>query len=135
MTLYETTVVLDSMLKPDDMKNLADRITNFISNNGGEIVRIDDWGKRRLAYEIKKKQYGFYLYIRFSGPHAFLYLLEKEYRLNESILSYLTVKLDKPALQREEMERQKPIDAFVEEGNGAAVGSGLVDSEVATVVI
>jgi small subunit ribosomal protein S6 len=115
LTLYETTVVIDSMLKPDDIKNLRDRITNFISNNGGEIVKVEDWGKRRLAYEIKKKQYGFYVYLRFGAPPAFLRLLEKEYRLNESILRYLTVKLDKRALQREEMERQKPLAAGVEE--------------------
>lgn len=115
MTLYETIVVIDSMLKPDDIKNLRDRITNFISNNGGEIVRIDEWGKRRLAYEIKKKQYGIYFYIRFTAQPPFLSLLEKEYRLNESILRYLTVKLDKRALQKEELDRQKPAPAGEEE--------------------
>ncbi len=120
MTLYETTVVFDSMLKPDDLKNLRDRLTNFISNNGGEIIKVEEWGKRRLAYEIKKKQYGFYVYTRFSASPAFLHLLEKEYRLNESILRYLTVKLDKRALLREEMERQKPIVTEAEEANGAA---------------
>lgn len=118
MTLYETTVVIDSMLKPDDIKNLRERFTNFISNNGGEIVKSEEWGKRRLAYEIKKKQYGFYFHIRFSAPHAFLHLLEKEYRLNEAILRHLTVKLDKRALQKEEQERQRPAQAGLGEENG-----------------
>ncbi len=126
MTLYETIVVIDSMLKPDDFKNLRDRITNFISNNGGEIVRVDEWGKRRLAYEIKKKQYGFYIYIRFSASPPFLSLLEKEYRLNESILRHLTVKLDKRALKKEEMDRQKPVP-IGEEENGLP---SLVNNEV-----
>jgi len=107
LTLYETIVVIDSMLKPDDIKSLSERISNFISNNGGEIVKIEEWGKRRLAYEIKKKQYGFYVYFRFSAPAAFLRLLEKEYRLNESILRYLTVKLDERVLKKEELDRQK----------------------------
>lgn len=120
MTLYETIVVIDSMMKPDDIKNLRDRLTNFISNNGGEIVKVEEWGKRRLAYEIKKKQYGFYVYTRFSASPAFLHLLEKEYRLNESILRYLTVKLDKRALLREEMERQKPLPASEGVENGSA---------------
>lgn len=118
MTLYETTVVIDSMLKPDDIKNLRDRITNFISHNGGEIVKSEDWGKRRLAYEIKKKQYGFYLYIRFSAASPFLNLLEKEYRLNEAILRHLTVKLDKRALLKEEQERQRPVAGPLGEENG-----------------
>jgi len=126
LTLYETIVVIDSMLKPDDFKNLRDRITNFISNNGGEIVRVDEWGKRRLAYEIKKKQYGFYIYIRFSASPPFLSLLEKEYRLNESILRHLTVKLDKRALKKEEMDRQKPVP-IGEEENGLP---SLVNNEV-----
>lgn len=132
MTLYETTVVFDSMLKPDDLKNLRDRLTNFISNNGGEIVKVEEWGKRRMAYEIKKKQYGFYVYTRFSAPPAFLHLLEKEYRLNESILRYLTVKLDKRALLREELERQKPLVADAENGNDvAANGNGAAETQAA----
>lgn len=118
MTLYETTVVIDSMLKPDDIKNLRDRITNFISHNGGEIIKSEDWGKRRMAYEIKKKQYGFYLHIRFSAAPAFLILLEKEYRLNEAILRHLTVKLDKRALLKEEQERQRPVAGPLGEENG-----------------
>jgi len=133
LTLYETTVVIDSMLKPDDIKNLRDRITNFISNNGGEIVKVEDWGKRRLAYEIKKKQYGFYVYIRFSAPPPFLRLIEKEYRLNESLLRYLTVKLDKRALQREEMERQKPLPTSAEEENGVPASASVINSELAAV--
>ena len=108
MALYETTIVVDSMLKPDDVKGFRDRISNFISNNGGEIIKADDWGKRRLAYEIKKKQYGFYLHLRFAAPPSILTLLEKEYRLNESVLRYLTIKVDKRALKKEEMERLRP---------------------------
>lgn len=111
MALYETTILVDSMLKPDDVKGLRDRITNFISNNGGEVVKVDEWGKRRLAYEIKKKQYGFYIHMRFNAPSGVLVLLEKEYRLNESVLRYLTIKVDKRALKKEEIERQKPQPA------------------------
>ena len=118
MQLYETTVVIDSMLKPDDVRGLKDRIANFISNNGGEVLRIEEWGKRRLAYEIQKKQYGLYLYMRFSSPPAIPALLEKEYRLNEAILRFLTVKVDPRALKKEEHDRQKaqrPDSAATEE--------------------
>jgi len=117
LTLYETTILVDSMLKPDDVKGLRDRIANFISNNGGEIVKVDDWGKRRLAYEIKKKQYAFYIHMRFNAPAGVLVLLEKEYRLNESILRYLTIRVDKHALKKEELERQKPQPAEADQGS------------------
>jgi small subunit ribosomal protein S6 len=119
LAIYETTVGVDSMLKPDDVKGLRDRIANFISNNGGELIKVDDWGKRRLAYEIKKKQYGFYIHMRFNAPPGVLVLLEKEYRLNESVLRYLTIKVDKRALKKEEQERQKPLQADMDADRSA----------------
>ena len=137
MALYETTVVVDYMLKPDDVKGLRDRITSFISNNGGEIVKSEDWGKRRLAYEINKKQYGFYLHLRFQAPAGILVLLEKEYRLNESVLRYLTIKVDKRALKKEEQDRLKPQHAASgEEGARvpAAEGNGLLEDARTTAV-
>ncbi len=102
MKLYETTILLDSTLKSDEMRNLIDKIVNFISNHGGNIVKVDEWGKRRLAYEIKKKQYGYYVNIRFSAPVAVSGLLEREYRLIDSVLRHLTVKVDPLVLQSEE---------------------------------
>jgi small subunit ribosomal protein S6 len=65
---------------------------------------VEDWGKRRLAYEIKRKQYGFYLNVRFSGPEALPLLLEREYRLNESVLRHLTVKIDPLVMKSEEQK-------------------------------
>ncbi|MCG3120391.1 MAG: 30S ribosomal protein S6 [bacterium] len=106
MRLYETTVVIDSALKADEVRNQNDKIVNFISNHGGNIVKVEDWGKRRLAYEIKRKQYGFYLNVRFSGPEALPVLLEREYRLNEAVLRYLTIKVDPLVIKSEEQKAQ-----------------------------
>ncbi|MCG8607130.1 30S ribosomal protein S6 [bacterium] len=91
---YETTVVIDSFSKDDDIKNLTTKVQNFIKNNGGQIDTLEEWGRRRLAYEINRKQYGNYVHILFSGPSALPELLEREYRLEESILRYLTVIAD-----------------------------------------
>jgi small subunit ribosomal protein S6 len=102
LKLYETTILVDSTLKSDEIRNLIDKIVNFISNHGGNIVKVDEWGKRRLAYEIKKKQYGYYVNIRFSGPAALCGLLEREYRLIDSILRHLTAKIDPLVLKSEE---------------------------------
>lgn len=124
MQLYETTVIIDSALRAEDLKNLGERITSFISHNGGEVVRVEEWGKRRLAYEVKKKQYGYYLHIRFQAPPALIALLEKEYRLNESILRYLTVKVDARALKREERERQRKATAAAASEEPAADTEG-----------
>jgi small subunit ribosomal protein S6 len=99
--LYETTVVADSLMKSDDLRDLREKIASFISNHGGSVQKTEEWGKRRLAYEIGKKQYGYYLHFRFTAPEAMIALLEREYRLNESILRFLTIRVDKLALQHE----------------------------------
>lgn len=101
MELYETTVVADSLMKSDDLRDLRERIAGFISNHGGSVQKAEEWGKRRLAYEIGKKQYGYYLHFRFTAPEPVIALLEREYRLNESVLRFLTIRVDKLALQQE----------------------------------
>jgi small subunit ribosomal protein S6 len=109
--------VIDSTLKADDIRNLREKVVNFISNHGGKIVKVDEWGKRRLAYEINKKQYGYYINIRFTAPDAVPELLEREYRLNESVLRHLTIKVDRRVLKQEsEQERQKARMAAALEG-------------------
>lgn len=111
MALYETTIVIDSFLKDEDVASLSAKIQNFIKNNGGQIERIEEWGKRRLAYEIDRKQYGNYLHILFEAPSSVPLLLEREYRLQETILRFLTIKLDKKALAAKEAKESKLSDA------------------------
>jgi small subunit ribosomal protein S6 len=105
VTLYETTIVIDSFLKEEEFQNLSMKIQNFIKNNGGQIQRLEEWGKRRLAYEINRKQYGNYLHILFEGPPTLPLLLERECRLQESILRFLTVKSDPKILAAEEAKK------------------------------
>lgn len=105
MRKYETIIVIDSLLKSEEIESIISKYERFLSANGGQIESIERWGKRRLAYEIKKRQYGFYVLIRFDGPPAMIKQLEREYRLNESLLRYATIKLDKRALKV--LEKQK----------------------------
>ena len=103
MSKYETTFVIDSLQKSENKENILTKVQNFIKNNGGEIGEVEDWGKKRLAYEINRKQYGNYYQIHFEGPGHLPGLLEREYRLEEGILRFLTITSDpKAALKREE---------------------------------
>lgn len=122
MQLYETTVIVDSLLKPDDLRDVREKIVSFISNHGGSVQKVEEWGKRRLAYEIAKKQYGYYLHMRFTAPAAVTALLEREYRLNESISRFLTVKVDKLALQHEARKADRAAGKAASE---AEVGRGV----------
>jgi small subunit ribosomal protein S6 len=95
---YETIIVIDSLLKPEEIDSIITKYERFISANGGKVESLDRWGKRRLAYEINKRQYGFYVLIRFQGPSAMIKQLDREYRLNESLLRTKVIKLDEKAL-------------------------------------
>ena len=99
MQTYSTIIVIDSLLKSDEIDNIIEKIERNIKNNGGEILEFDRWGKKRLAYEIKKRQYGYYVEIIFRGKGNIVKIIEHEYRLDENILRYLTVLLNKKALE------------------------------------
>lgn len=116
MQTYETTIVIDSFLKSADSEKLIKKIQNCITNNGGEIRMIEEWGKKRLAYEINRKKYGNYFHILFDGPNSLPHLLEREYRLEESILRYLTVKPHSKTLLKKEKELKtgKQLDPNLE---------------------
>ncbi len=99
MRTYETVIVIDSLLKTEEIDSIINKYERFISANGGKVSSTDRWGKRRLAYEINKRQYGFYVLIRFEGPSAMIKQLDREYRLNESLLRTKIIKLDDKALK------------------------------------
>lgn len=99
MKHYETTIVIDSLQKPEDIQQTITKLQTFIKNNGGEIANVEEWGKKRLAYEINRRQYGTYFQIHFTGPGTLPKLLEREYLLDESILRYLTLALEPKVFQ------------------------------------
>lgn len=114
MKFYETTIVIDSLQKPDNIQNTITKIQSFIKNNGGEIAAVDEWGKKRLAYEIKRRQYGTYFQIYFKGAGTLPNLLEREFLLEESILRYLTLVFEPKLFQDkvaaiEEKTAPKPV--------------------------
>lgn len=99
MRKYETIFVIDSLLKSEEIENNINKYERFISANGGHIEEIERWGKKRLAYEVKRRQYGYYVLIRFDGLPGMIKPLEREYRLNESLLRYKTLLLSKGAIK------------------------------------
>jgi len=101
---YETTFIVDAHLPGDRIDAAVDKYSAFIDKNGGKVQRVDRWGKRRLAYEIAKKQYGYYVNIRFESEGNFIIELEKTYKLDDTIIRYLTT-LMPPAALKEEREK------------------------------
>jgi len=77
------------------MKETVTKFRDFITENGGEIVHEESWGLRKLAYPIQKKTTGFYHLIEFKADGALIDKLETQYRRDERIIRFLTVKMDK----------------------------------------
>jgi small subunit ribosomal protein S6 len=111
MSIYETIVILDSLLPLKDIDAAVERFTGIITTNGGKIRKLDKWGKKRFAYEIQKKQYGFYVAIEFEGAGNIPRELENEYNFNDKVIRYLTYLYDKHKLKAMENEALTALQA------------------------
>lgn len=107
MRTYQTIIVIDSLLKIEEIDAVIEKFVRIINNNGGEVKSVDRWEKKRLAYEIKNRQYGYYVEILFEAPANLVKILERDYRLDENVLRYLTVVLDNKAMAYLDQQKQK----------------------------
>lgn len=96
---YESVVIINAALEDEQIESTIARIHETINTHGGEIIEMDKWGRKRLAYPIQKSKSGYYLILRFSAPTGLISTLERNYRLDENIIRYLTITLDKFALE------------------------------------
>lgn len=104
---YETTIIVTPVLTNEALKETIAGYVDFLKNSGCEIVHQDDWGLRQLAYPIKKKTSGFYHTVEYkSQTGEFIDKLELTLRRDENILRFLTVSLDKYAVDYNDRKRQ-----------------------------
>jgi small subunit ribosomal protein S6 len=107
MALYETIFILDSLLPPEEIDKQVDRIKELLEANNCKVIEIDRWGKRRLAYEIHKKQYGYYVVIEFESDGTALQILSNEFNYNDKVLRYLTYRFNKNKIKDREKSKLK----------------------------
>lgn len=91
---YETIFILDPDLEEGAAQSAIEKIKGIITQGNGEILKVEDWGKRKLAYEVKKKSKGHYLLIHFSGTPALLSELERNYRVMDAVIKFQSIRLD-----------------------------------------
>ena len=108
---YETVFIATPVLSDQQMKEAVAKYTKLIADNGGEVVYEEDWGLRQLAYPIQHKTSGFYYLIQFQAEPSFVETLETQYFRDERIIRYLTVALDKDAVEYAERRRQNRAKA------------------------
>ncbi|MCD6486797.1 MAG: 30S ribosomal protein S6 [Syntrophobacterales bacterium] len=102
---YETIFIVRSDLQSDEMNSLIDRYAGVIVSLDGKTIKVENWGKRRLAYPIEKMQDGVYVRIDFVAQHKVVIEIERKFKIDDNVLRFQTVKLsDKVNL--EEIERE-----------------------------
>jgi small subunit ribosomal protein S6 len=119
MRRYETFVIIQPELSEELRLPVLERVKETMAQMGGFLVRTDDWGSRKLAYPIKKKERGYYVRLDFCGTGKLVDELERFFRIDERVLKYMSVLLDpapdveriKEEMAKAEEEAQKPAES------------------------
>jgi len=89
----------------EDVESLARQLETMVTDDGGEVVKAEIWGKRRLAYKVGKCGEGYYVLLRFKGGAALVQRMESHFRLTEPIIRHLMLHFDEHTLRLEEQQR------------------------------
>ena len=108
---YETVIILTPVLSEQQMKDAVKGYRELITGNGGEMVHEENWGLTKLAYPIDKKGTGFYHLFEFNASPEFIKTFELAFRRDERVMRYLTIKLDKWAVNFNERKRRGEFNA------------------------
>ncbi len=98
MNHYETVFILNPVLSETQIKETVQKFDDYLVSKGAEMIHKEDWGLKRLAYPIQKKKSGFYHLLEYKVDRENISSFELEFRRDDSVMRYLTVKLDKHAV-------------------------------------
>ena len=94
MANYESVLIARQDLGTSQVNGIVEDLTNVIKKEGGEVVRVDNWGLKNLAYRIKKNRKGHYVILNIAAPASAIAEYERVMRVNEDIIRYMTVKVE-----------------------------------------
>lgn len=107
MNNYETVFILTPVLSEDQTKEAVAKYKSLLEEGGGKVLHEEHWGLRKLAYPIQKKSTGFYHLLEFEGPGSVIGDFELAFRRDERVLRFLTVKMEKHAIEYAEKRKEK----------------------------
>lgn len=110
---YETVFILRSDILDDDHKKVLNRMSGIIEKLDGHILMQEEWGKRKLAYKIQKNSHGIYHYLRYLGYNDMVSEIERNLRILEPVIKYMTIKLG------DDVDVDKRKEEVVNEGSCA----------------
>ncbi len=112
---YETVIIMTPVLLMDQVDEAVAKYRKFLTDNGAIIVHENNWGLRKLAYPIQKKNTGFYFLFEFKSEPTLIAKMEVEYKRDERIMRFLSIALDKHAITYNEKKRKNAAQKKQEE--------------------
>lgn len=94
MAKYEAVYIIDPEVNDERVTELSEEVKTLIEKEGGTVDHTEQWGKKKLAYAVKKKRYGYYTLVHYTGSHDALLKLEQFFKYNESVIKYITLTFD-----------------------------------------
>lgn len=103
---YETVFIMTPVLSEEQMLETVAKFKKILTDNGSEIVYENNWGLKKLAYPIQKKNTGFYYLVEYKAPGDLIGKVETEFKRDERIMRFLTIALDRHAIAYNEKKRK-----------------------------
>ncbi len=100
MQFYESIFVVRPSLTDEDTQKIIEKMKGVVEKSGATVLRSENWGKKKLAYEVKRERKGTFIYLHFKSDGGVVSDLERSYRLEDSVIKFLTVRLQQEAVQR-----------------------------------
>jgi small subunit ribosomal protein S6 len=121
MNHYETIYIVNPTLDDDSLKEAIDKFSNLIKKLKGYVVKVNEWGKRKLAYEVKRFDKGYYVVLDFCALPKMVTELERNLKLDDRILKYITVKIDENVDPKDLVSKEKETEDTMEESHNEHV--------------
>ncbi|MFC5625746.1 30S ribosomal protein S6 [Algoriphagus winogradskyi] len=111
---YETVFILTPVLSDVQMKDTVDKFVNLLKELGADVINVENWGLKKMAYTIEKKTTGFYVMVEFKADPTLIRKFEIEFRRDEKVMRFLTTVLDKHSIVYAERRRKGEFNKKVE---------------------
>ncbi len=115
MELYESLFIIRPSLTDEETKSLIEKMKGVADKTGAEFIKFENWGKKKLAYEVRHERKGTYAYFYFKAPNNTVSELERAYRLEDNIIKFLTIHHEKELVER------RPLEPTAQESDGGRI--------------
>jgi small subunit ribosomal protein S6 len=112
---YEMTYILNPVLDEEKFSEIVEYVNKLITDNGGEITEVDEWGVKKLAYDIDNKGTGYYVNLYFTATPNVIEQVEKNMRIHDDIMRYLTLKYDSKMKRHFELRKKGELPVLFDE--------------------